>query len=210
MKHRKITVALALAMCTAMLLGCSCVSRAVDEGNSMMNSLESSLTGGENSQGNLMNDSSLNDSRLENSAMDSNMQNSNMESSRLENSGQNGSDSGSGHGMVNDNGDTSGNTGTTNGINGDGSDPVDGNNNTQDSWQTTAKQQLNEDEAIDIALQEAGASRDSVSNLTVQLDYDDTTAEPYYEVDFMVDFTEYDFEISALDGSILSLDSERN
>ncbi len=208
MKHRKLTAALALATCTAMLLGCSCVSRAVDEGNSMMNSLESSLTGGENSQGNLMNDSSLNDSRLENSAMDSNMQNSNMESSRLENSGQNGSNSGSGHGMVNDNGDTSGNTGTTNGINGDGSDEINDNTGTENSADATNQQQLTEDEAIEIALNEVGATRDSVSQLTVHLDYDDTTAEPYYEVDFNVDDTEYDFEISALDGSLLDLDTE--
>ncbi len=210
MKHRKITVALALAMCTAMLLGCSCVSRAVDEGNSMMNSLESSLTGGENSQGNLMNDSSLNDSRLENSAMDSNMQNSDMESSRLENSGQNGSDSGSQHGMVNDNGDTSGNTGTTNGINGDGSDPVDDSGTGDESWTATVKQQLAEDEAVEIALREAGASRNSASNLTSMLDYDDSTAEPYYDIEFYVGTTHYEYEISALDGSLLEVDREGN
>lgn len=210
MKHRKITVALALAMCTAMLLGCSCVSKAVDEGNSMMNSLESSLTGGENSQGNLMNDSSLNDSRLENSAINSNTQNSNMESSRLENSGQNGSNSGSGHGMVNDNGDTSGNTGTTNGINGDGSDPVDGNNGNDESWTATVKQQLTEEEAVEIALREAGASHNSASNLTSMLDYDDTTAEPYYDIEFYVGTTHYEYEISALDGSLLEVDREGN
>lgn len=205
MKHRKITIALALAMCTAMLLGCSCVSKAVDEGNSMMNSLESSLTGGENSQGNLMNDSSLNDSRLENSAM-----NSQSENSRLENSIHNDSDVSNQHGMVNDNGETSGNTGTTNGINGDGSDPVDDSSAGDESWTATVKQQLTEEEAVEIALREAGASRNSASNLTSMLDYDDTTAEPYYDIEFYVGTTHYEYEISALDGSLLEMDREGN
>lgn len=203
MKHRKITAALALAMCTAMLIGCSCVSRAVDEGNSMMNDLESSLLGHESSQGNLMNDSSLNDSRLENSANNSNIHNSNLESSN-----RNDSETENQHGIVNDNGETSGNTGTTNGINGDGSDPIDDTTGTGNSTNATNDQQLTEDEAIDIALGEVGATRASVSNLTAHLDYDDTTAEPYYEIDFNVDNTEYDFEISALDGSIIELDSD--
>ena len=205
MKHRKITIALALAMCTAMLLGCSCVSKAVDEGNSMMNSLESSLTGGENSQGNLMNDSSLNDSRLENSAM-----NSQSENSRLENSIHNDSDVSNQHGMVNDNGETSGNTGTTNGINGDGSDPVDDSGAGNESWTATVKQQLTEEEAVEIALHEAGASHNSASNLTSMLDYDDTTAEPYYDIEFYVGTDHYEYEISALDGSLLDVDREGN
>ena len=70
------------------------------------------------------------------------------------------------------------------------------------------EQQLTEDEAIDIALHQVGASRDSVSQLTYHLDYDDTTGEPFYEIKFMVDNKEYDFEISALDGSIMELDRE--
>ncbi len=203
MKHRKIYAVMALTMCTAMLAGCSCVSRAVDEGNSMMNNLESSLMGNENSQGNLMNDSSLNDSRLENSAM-----NSRPENSRLENSLHNDSDESNQHGMVNDNGDTSGNTGTTNGINGDGSDPVDDSGTGDESWTATVKEQLTEEEAIDIALTEAGASRDSASNLTSVLDYDDTTAEPYYDIEFYVGTTHYEYEISALDGSLKEMDRE--
>ncbi len=205
MKHRKIYAVLAMTLCTVMLAGCACVSRAVDEGNSMMNSLESSLTGGENSQGNLMNDSSLNDSRLENSAM-----NSQSENSRLENSIHNDSDVSNQHGMVNDNGETSGNTGTTNGINGDGSDPVDDSSAGDESWTATVKQQLTEEEAVEIALREAGASHDSASNLTSMLDYDDTTAEPYYDIEFYVGTTHYEYEISALDGSLLEMDREGN
>lgn len=205
MKHRKIYAVLAMALCTVMLAGCACVSRAVDEGNSMMNSLESSLTGGENSQGNLMNDSSLNDSRLENSAM-----NSQSENSRLENSIHNDSDVSNQHGMVNDNGETSGNTGTTNGINGDGSDPVDDGDAGDESWTATVKQQLTEEEAVEIALREAGASHNSASNLTSMLDYDDTTAEPYYDIEFYVGTTHYEYEISALDGSLLEVDREGN
>ena len=194
MKHRNFSTALLLTLCCGLLIGCACVSRVVDEGESMMNDLESSLLGHENSQGILMNDSNPHDSRLENSKLN------NTESLP---------------GMVNDNGDTSGATGTTNGINGDGSDPADENGDhineitgTENSMPATNEQQLTEDEAIDIALHEAGASRDSVSQLTYHLDYDDTTGEPFYEIKFMVDNKEYDFEISALDGSIMELDRE--
>ena len=207
MKHRKITAALAMAVCTALLSGCACVSNAVDKGESMMNDLESSLLGHENSQGNLMNDSSLNDSRLENSAMNSRPENSRLENSHLDNSDRNNSDASNQHGMVNDNGDTSGATGTTNGINGDGSDPVEDGND-DESWTATVKEQLTEEEAIDIALTEAGASRDSAANLTSVLEYDDTTAEPYYDIEFTVGTTQYEYEISALDGSLKEMDRE--
>ena len=93
MKHRNFSTALLLTLCCGLLMGCACVSRVVDEGESMMNDLESSLLGHENSQGILMNDSNPHDSRLENSKLN------NTESLP---------------GMVNDNGDTSGATGTTN------------------------------------------------------------------------------------------------
>ena len=179
---------MAMAVCTALLAGCACVSNVVDQGESMMNDLESSLLGHENSQGNLMNDSSLNDSRLENSIL-------------------NDSDESNQHGMVSDNGDTSGTTGTTNGINGDGSDPVEDGND-DESWTATVKEQLTEEEAIDIALTEAGASRDSAANLTSVLEYDDTTAEPYYDIEFTVGTTQYEYEISALDGSLKEMDRE--
>ena len=207
MKHRKIYAALAMTLCTALLTGCACVSNAVDKGESMMNDLESSLLGHENSQGNLMNDSSLNDSRLENSAVSSQPENSRLEDSHLENSILNDSDESNQHGMVNDNGDTSGATGTTNGINGDGSNPVEDGND-DESWTATVKEQLTEEEAIDIALTEAGASRDSATNLTSVLEYDDTTAEPYYDIEFYVGTTHYEYEISALDGSLKEMDRE--
>ena len=185
MKHRKFSTALLLTLCCGLLMGCACVSRVVDEGESMMNDLESSLLGHENSQGILMNDSNPHDSRLENSKLN------NTESLP---------------GMVNDNGDTSGATGTTNGINGDGSDPLEDDHD--ESWTATVKEQLTEEEAIDIALTEAGASRDSASNLTSVLEYDDTTAEPYYDIEFTVGTTQYEYEISALDGSLKEMDRE--
>lgn len=185
MKHRKIYAALAMTLCTALLAGCACVSNAVDKGESMMNDLESSLLGHESSQ----------------------PENSRLEDSRLENSILNDSDESNQHGMVSDNGDTSGTTGTTNGINGDGSDPVEDGND-DESWTATVKEQLTEEEAIDIALTEAGASRDSAANLTSVLEYDDTTAEPYYDIEFTVGTTQYEYEISALDGSLKEMDRE--
>ena len=128
----------------------------------------------------------------------------------MENSIHNDSDVSNQHGMVNDNGETSGNTGTTNGINGDGSDPVDESSAGDESWTATVKQQLTEEEAVEIALREAGASHNSASNLTSMLDYDDTTAEPYYDIEFYVGTTHYEYEISALDGSLLEVDREDN
>lgn len=205
MKHRTIIAAMALAMCTAMLIGCSWISRAADKGESMMSDLESSLLGHENSQGNLLNDSSLNDSRLENSSFYQDNSDTNGNSSHLLEP-----DNDSLGGIVSEDGQP----GTTNGINYDENNLVDnatdGATDNNESWAATAKQQLTEEEAIDIALREAGASRESVANLTAVLEYDDTTAEPYYEIDFTVDTMEYEYEISALDGSIIELDKERH
>jgi len=66
---------------------------------------------------------------------------------------------------------------------------------------------ISEQEARDIALKHAGFTADQVSRLRVTFDYDDGV--PEYEVDFDFDGFEYDYEIHAETGKILSWDKDR-
>ncbi|MGM9538762.1 MAG: PepSY domain-containing protein [Candidatus Onthomonas sp.] len=68
---------------------------------------------------------------------------------------------------------------------------------------------ISQEEATDIALQDAGLTRDQVSNLKVYLDeHDDDRHDdvhdhsPEYDISFYADGTEYEYEIDAADGSI--------
>ncbi len=61
---------------------------------------------------------------------------------------------------------------------------------------------INEDDAKEIALADAGFSESEVKNIRVKFNRDDGKNE--YEVDFYVGSDEYEYEISADDGSILS------
>lgn len=72
---------------------------------------------------------------------------------------------------------------------------------------------ISQEEACDIALQDAGLTREQVTNLKVYLDehdHDDDHHDdnhdrgPEYDVSFQVDGTEYEYEIDAADGSIRS------
>lgn len=65
---------------------------------------------------------------------------------------------------------------------------------------------ISEDEAKQIALDDAKVSASKVNNIRIQLKRDDGRLQ--YEVDFYVDDSEYEYEISALDGTILSMDTE--
>ena len=67
---------------------------------------------------------------------------------------------------------------------------------------------ISETEARDIALKHAGLTADQVSRLRVTFDYDD--GRPEYEVDFVYDGFEYDYEIHAETGKILSWDKDRD
>lgn len=66
---------------------------------------------------------------------------------------------------------------------------------------------LTEDEALEIALKDAGLTADQVTRLRVRLDYDD--GQPEYEVEFYHDGWEYDYEIHAETGKIRSRDKDR-
>lgn len=72
--------------------------------------------------------------------------------------------------------------------------------------QNTQSEQISEDEAKKIALKHAGLSENDVTALFVELDYDDGVLR--YEVDFRQGMTEYDYDIEASTGKILSYDKD--
>lgn len=74
--------------------------------------------------------------------------------------------------------------------------------------QAPAAELLTETEARDIALKHAGLTADQVKGLKIEFDYDD--GRPEYEVDFRFDGYEYDYEIHAQTGKILSSDKDRD
>ena len=67
---------------------------------------------------------------------------------------------------------------------------------------------LTKEEAEKIALEHAGFTADQVTRLRTELDHE--RGRPEYEVDFHVDRYEYDYEIDAKTGKILSWDKDRD
>lgn len=65
---------------------------------------------------------------------------------------------------------------------------------------------IGRDAAKEAAVKHAGLELQQVENARVELDFDDGTM--VYEVEFCVDGWEYDYEINAEDGSVLSCDKE--
>ena len=65
---------------------------------------------------------------------------------------------------------------------------------------------IGRDAAKDAAVKHAGLSAQQVEEAIVQLDFDDGLM--VYEVEFVCDGWEYDYEINALDGTILDADKE--
>ena len=68
----------------------------------------------------------------------------------------------------------------------------------------TASANITEDRARKIALADAGLTEADTQYLRTKPDYDDGRS--VYEVEFYADGTEYDYEIAAADGAILSKD----
>ena len=62
-----------------------------------------------------------------------------------------------------------------------------------------------EENAIDIALADAGLGKDAVTELKCELDYDSPV---HYDVDFKHGGKEYDYDIDATTGAILKAESE--
>ncbi len=69
---------------------------------------------------------------------------------------------------------------------------------------STATEYIGETKAKAVALAHAGLSESEVSQMLCKLDYDDGVAE--YEVEFWDGTTEYDYEINAVTGEIISYD----
>lgn len=67
---------------------------------------------------------------------------------------------------------------------------------------------LSKEEVYAIALAHAGLSRDQVSRLKAEFDYDD--GRPEYDVEFKYDGWEYEYEVHAESGKILSSDKDRD
>ncbi len=65
---------------------------------------------------------------------------------------------------------------------------------------------ITKDEAIAIALKDAGLTQEQVIHLRAEFDYDD--GRPEYDVDFRQGNYEYDYEIHAESGKILSRDKD--
>lgn len=69
-----------------------------------------------------------------------------------------------------------------------------------------AAQQLTQAEAEAVALAHAGFAADQVTRLRSEYELDDGV--PQYEVEFYVDRWEYDYEIHAVTGAVLSFDKD--
>ena len=65
---------------------------------------------------------------------------------------------------------------------------------------------ISREDAIAIALKDAGLTKDQVTGLRAEFEYDD--AQPEYHVEFRYDGREYDYEIHAETGKILSRDKD--
>jgi uncharacterized membrane protein YkoI len=65
---------------------------------------------------------------------------------------------------------------------------------------------ITEDQAQAIALEHAGLTEADISHLQVRKDFDDGQQE--YNVEFYVDRLEYEYEIDAVTGKILSFDKD--
>lgn len=69
-----------------------------------------------------------------------------------------------------------------------------------------AELMIGEDRAKELALEHAGLTEDEVTFTEVKFDHDDGVA--VYEVEFKVGGSEYEFKISAADGTVLEMDRD--
>lgn len=84
--------------------------------------------------------------------------------------------------------------------------PVNQASGTQASTKA-AESSISLEKAIEIALAHAGVSRDDASFTKTQLDSDEKV--PYYEIDFIANGKEYDYEVAVSNGKILESESEK-
>lgn len=77
-----------------------------------------------------------------------------------------------------------------------------------DNTDTTAttSPKISQEEAISIALEHAGVTSDQVTGLRTEYEVDDGVG--HYDIRFLLDGREYDYEVDASTGKILSFDRD--
>ena len=70
----------------------------------------------------------------------------------------------------------------------------------------TTQEFITKEKALEIALEKAGLNRDAVTLIKTELDYDDGIK--HYDVEFRQGKYEYDIEIKADDGTIISFEKD--
>jgi len=84
---------------------------------------------------------------------------------------------------------------------GDGLDKI------MDTTSSTGEaRKISEEEAIAAALKHAGTTQDKVTGLRTEYEVDDGVG--HYDVRFLLDDKEYNYEVSAADGKILSFERD--
>ena len=69
-----------------------------------------------------------------------------------------------------------------------------------------ATEKISEDDAKNIALKDAGVEESAITFINIHTDYENS--KEIYDIEFMVNEKEYDYEIDALSGEIISKDFE--
>ncbi len=67
---------------------------------------------------------------------------------------------------------------------------------------------ISEQEALNIALQHAGVSETELTYKNIHQEYEDDYGKQIYDINFRVGMMEYDYDVDAANGSILSYESE--
>ena len=84
----------------------------------------------------------------------------------------------------------------------------EGGSHTTQPTQPSTSSDIGAEKAKSIALSDAGFTASQVQNLQVEKDNDDGRLE--YQVEFRVNGTEYEYTISAADGTILERDIDKD
>ncbi len=85
-------------------------------------------------------------------------------------------------------------------------EPSDNTSDNSSNNHSDSAEKITTEEAIQIAIAHAGLTQDQVSQVHAELDFDDGIYK--YEVQFHQDRIEYDYDIDALTGTVLSLDKD--
>ena len=82
----------------------------------------------------------------------------------------------------------------------------EGLDNLMDNTNSTTKPDISEEKAVSIALEHADTTKDKVTGLRTEYEVDD--GEGHYDVRFLLDGHEYDYEIHAKTGKIISFEKD--